>query len=52
MTSDCPGCRTLSNEAQQPGANPADILVRVILHEQTDHPAPPAQAASDTTARP
>ncbi|MEU7206128.1 hypothetical protein [Streptomyces sp. NPDC045470] len=49
---DCPGCRALSDEARQPGANAADILVRVILHEQTHHPAPPNQAVCDATARP
>lgn len=45
MKRDCPDCRRLRAEARQPGADLADILVDVILHEQKEHPQRPRQAA-------
>lgn len=36
----CPGCDALRAEARRPGADLADLLHRVQLHELEPHPSP------------
>ncbi|MFI1172130.1 hypothetical protein [Streptomyces melanogenes] len=47
----CPGCDALRAEARRPGADLADLLHRVQLHELDPHPSPAATPPKEERGR-
>ncbi|WHM40291.1 hypothetical protein [Streptomyces sp. BPTC-684] len=47
----CPGCDALRAEARRPGADLADLLHRVLLHELDPHPSPAAAPPKEEKGR-